>query len=355
VVVHNGSTLFSGDAGSGESNIRRWLLEEDFVEAIIQLPTDEFFNTGIYTYLWVLNKNKPATRADQLMLINGSDFWKPLKKSKGSKRREMVPANRATIVAALTDFQDTDYARVFSKYHFYYNRQALTLTNVDTQGRSFEAQLSVKVDLHGHSTRQKSQKLVPLEITQFDGTEEIRLTEFTITTFDQEKYASLQAYYDQELSPLVNRLDYKEQMLRVITAKASYTYDADQDTLLEHTEAGQRALGCGKIVVKAAYKKPTAKLPAHIAITAELTPDYQKDYEIIPYHPDPAQNQQAIDAFLARYVTRPFQLLDNEVGVEVNFNKVFYKPEKLRPIADILVELATLETDLQQLEQELAV
>ncbi|MEO0869684.1 MAG: N-6 DNA methylase, partial [Cyanobacteria bacterium J06642_11] len=81
VVVHNGSTLFSGDAGSSESNIRKWMLDEDIVEAIIQLPTDEFFNTGIYTYLWVLNRDKPADRKDRLMLINASEKFKQLKKS----------------------------------------------------------------------------------------------------------------------------------------------------------------------------------------------------------------------------------------------------------------------------------
>jgi type I restriction enzyme M protein len=69
VVVHNGSTLFSGDAGSAESNIRKWLLDSDLVEAVIQLPTDEFFNTGIYTYLWVLNKNKSLECRDRVMLI----------------------------------------------------------------------------------------------------------------------------------------------------------------------------------------------------------------------------------------------------------------------------------------------
>jgi type I restriction enzyme M protein len=353
VVVHNGSTLFSGDAGSGESNVRKWLLEQDVVEAIIQLPTDEFFNTGIYTYIWVLNKNKPTDRADRLILINGSEFWKPLKKSKGSKRREMVPANRATIVQALTDFADTDYARVFDKWHFYYNRQALTLTNVDSEGRSFEAQLPIKVAANGTETRAKSQKLEPLAVEQYDAEAPIELRDFLITDFDPEIHQNLLAYYDDEVSPLVNRLDYKDPSLRVVTAKATYYYDADQDTLIEDTDAGPKALGCGKIVVKAAYKKPTAKQPAQIAITVELTPDYQKDYEVIPFHPDPAQNKRQIDDFLARYVTRPFVLLDNVVGAEMNFNKVFYTPEKLGIISTIREELVELELELQKLEKEL--
>jgi type I restriction enzyme M protein len=86
VVVHNGSTLFSGEAGSAESNIRKWMLDSDIVEAVIQLPTDEFFNTGINTYLWVLNKDKQPDHKDKVMLINAGDKFKPLKKSKGSKR-----------------------------------------------------------------------------------------------------------------------------------------------------------------------------------------------------------------------------------------------------------------------------
>ncbi len=87
VEVNNGSSLFSGDAGSGESNIRRYLFDNDWVEAIIQMPSDEFFNTGIVTYLWILNKNKPAERKDKVILINAADLWQPLKKNKGSKRK----------------------------------------------------------------------------------------------------------------------------------------------------------------------------------------------------------------------------------------------------------------------------
>ncbi|HQY94685.1 N-6 DNA methylase, partial [Caldilinea sp.] len=101
VIVHNGSTLCSGDAGSGESNIRKWMLDNDMVEAVIQLPTDEFFNTGIHTYLWVLNKAKDAARTDKVMLIDASQMFKPLRKSKGSKRKEVDEASRLEIVATL--------------------------------------------------------------------------------------------------------------------------------------------------------------------------------------------------------------------------------------------------------------
>ena len=137
VIVHNGSTLFSGDAGSGESNIRKWMLDADIVEAVIQLPTDEFFNTSIHTYLWVINKAKDAARQDKVMLIDASAKFRPLKKNKGAKRREVDEASRQAIVDALTAFADTDFARVFDRAYFYYNKQAIQLTNVDADGHSF--------------------------------------------------------------------------------------------------------------------------------------------------------------------------------------------------------------------------
>jgi len=123
VEVNNGSSLFSGDAGSGESNIRKYLFDKDWVEAIIQMPSDEFFNTGIVTYLWILNKNKPTGRHDKVILINASDLWQPLKKNKGSKRKEMNTEHRAAIVRALVEFRDGDIAKVYDKWHFYFNKQ----------------------------------------------------------------------------------------------------------------------------------------------------------------------------------------------------------------------------------------
>jgi type I restriction enzyme M protein len=88
-IVLNGSPLFTGGAGSGESEIRRYLLENDLVEAIIALPNDMFFNTGIATYIWIVSNRKPAGRKGQVQLIDGSGFWRKMRKSLGSKRKEL--------------------------------------------------------------------------------------------------------------------------------------------------------------------------------------------------------------------------------------------------------------------------
>ena len=145
----------------------------------------------------------------------------------------------------------------------------------------------------------------------------------------------------------------KEQALVVETKKERYWYDAERETLVKEADGQQAALGCGKIVVKSAYKAATKSQPARIEVTVELTPDYEKDYEIIPYQRDEAENQRAIAAFMAKYITRPFEYLDNMVGVEINFNKVFYQPEQLRDAAAILAEIEAIDTELKALEEAL--
>ncbi|NES18356.1 MAG: N-6 DNA methylase [Symploca sp. SIO3E6] len=360
VVVHNGSTLFSGDAGSAESNIRKWMLDIDIVEAIIQLPTDEFFNTGIYTYLWVLNKNKPDNCKDRVMLINASEKFTPLKKNKGSKRKEVDEANRLEIVETLAQFTDNDYARVFDKEFFYFNKQAIRLTNVDEQGRTFANYLE-----KGKS----SLKLKPVKLENGERT----ITEFTILSPPEpdsnkhvDSWKDLETYYKEDIKPFVEQLKKDNEKLRIAAEEwdtssgkkqlsiVNYQFSIEEETLVKEILGKQEALGCGKIVVKSVFKKKTKKLPERIEITVELMPDYQKDYEIIPFYRDETENQAAIEAFMAKYITKPFEYLENVVGVEINFNKVFYKPEKLRSVEEILEDIAALDEELRVLEEGLA-
>lgn len=363
VIVHNGSTLFSGDAGSGESNIRKHFFDNDWVEALIQMPQDEFFNTGIYTYLWVFNKNKPANRKDKVILIDGSNQWELLKKSKGKKRRQMNADNRKMIVDAFVNFEDVivdgkEMAKVFDKWHFYYNKQSIILTNVDENGKAI--QMPTKTNKAGDTVEEKTIKLNPtkVEFVTLDG-EVKELSDFEITTFDKSAYASLEDYFNQEVKELINSIDYKESNLKIHTPKTIYSYDADKETIIEQTKKSDGSLsevevGNGKILVKSAYKKETKTKDAFIQITVELTTDTVKDYEIIPYLPIEEDNQKQIADFMAKYVTRPFEYSDNVIGVEINFNKIFYVPEQLTPIADLQAELDSLKNDLTNLEKELA-
>jgi len=111
-IVLNGSPLFTGAAGSGESEIRRYVLENDLVEAIIALPTDMFYNTGIATYVWIVSNKKPAARKGLVQLIDGSHFWQKMRKSLGSKRREMNDEHIAQVTKMFGDFLEANLVTV---------------------------------------------------------------------------------------------------------------------------------------------------------------------------------------------------------------------------------------------------
>ena len=115
-VVSNASPLFNSD--SGPNSIRQWLFDEDLIDAIIALPTQMFYGTGIATYVWILDSNKPEDRRGKIQLIDASGLWEPMRKPLGDKRREMSPANRATVVEAYEAFTDSDISRVLTPQDF---------------------------------------------------------------------------------------------------------------------------------------------------------------------------------------------------------------------------------------------
>jgi type I restriction enzyme M protein len=124
-IVLNGSPLFTGGAGSGESEIRRYVLENDLVEAIIALPTDMFYNTGISTYVWIVSNRKPAHRKGKLQLIDASSFWQKMRKSLGSKRKELSPEHIEEITRLFGDFKEVTkdgvpISRIFKNEDFGY-------------------------------------------------------------------------------------------------------------------------------------------------------------------------------------------------------------------------------------------
>ena len=100
----NGSPLFTGDAGSGESEIRRWILENDWLEAIVALPEQLFYNTGIATYIWILTNQKGAATQRKVQLINATDLWVPMRKSMGDKRREISQEHIEQIIEIFLPF-----------------------------------------------------------------------------------------------------------------------------------------------------------------------------------------------------------------------------------------------------------
>lgn len=119
-IIENGSPLFTGNTSSGESQIRRWLLENDYLEAIVAMPTDMFYNTGIATYIWILSKNKSADRKGKVQLIDASNIYTDLRKPLGNKRRRFAPQDREKIVQLYANFAENDLSQIHDNTDFIY-------------------------------------------------------------------------------------------------------------------------------------------------------------------------------------------------------------------------------------------
>ncbi len=133
-IVLNGSPLFTGGAGSGESEIRRWIIENDWLEAIVALPTDMFYNTGIATYVWLVTNHKAPARRGKIQLINASDFYQKMRKSLGSKRKELGAADIARIVKLYGDFEQNAHSKIFENDDFGYRTITVDRPLRDEQG-----------------------------------------------------------------------------------------------------------------------------------------------------------------------------------------------------------------------------
>ena len=130
-IVFNGSPLFTGDAGSGESNIRRWIIEKDWLECIVSLPDQLFFNTGISTYIWIVTNNKKPHRKGKVQLIDGSSFYKSMKKSLGNKRKYIDDSQREDLLNIYESFKESNHSKIFDNNFFGYTKVTIEQPKVE--------------------------------------------------------------------------------------------------------------------------------------------------------------------------------------------------------------------------------
>lgn len=185
-IVMNGSSLFNGAAESGPSNIRKWLLEHDLVDAIVALPTDMFYNTGIATYIWIVDNNKPEERQGKVQLIDGTEFYEKMRKKLGDKGREISEDNRATIVKLYDDYIETEHCKIVPIKEFAY-----WLVTVERPRR----------DEHGEVVTNARGKKQP--DTALRDTERIPFTYGGNTQGDGGREQTIRAYFDAEVKPYV--------------------------------------------------------------------------------------------------------------------------------------------------------
>lgn len=133
-IVFNGSPLFTGDSGSGESEIRRWIIENDWLECIVSLPDQLFFNTGISTYIWIVSNTKNSSRKGKVQLIDGSSFYKSMKKSLGSKRKEISDVQTSELVKHYHNFEENEFSKIFDNEFFGYTKVTIEQPQKDEKG-----------------------------------------------------------------------------------------------------------------------------------------------------------------------------------------------------------------------------
>lgn len=320
--VHNGSSLFTGDAGSGESNTRRWIIENDWLEAIIALPLNLFFNTGIATYVWVLTNRKPTLRKGQVQLIDATDWFDPLRKNMGKKNCQLTPDHIQRIVQTLVGFEASEQSRLFPNDEFGY-------WNV-----TVERPLRLRIDLTDDTLRDlraacAEEREGPLA----------DLAERAAREIGTGPHLDFNAFV-AALEPLADKVGVK------LTAKREKLLRASLGT--RDPEA--------KEIIKKVYKPSKSDAdPMHGLFTATIG----GKQVVVEYEPDTALRDTesvsfleagGIEAFIAREVLpyAPDAWIEAEktqIGYEISFTRVFYKPQPLRTLEQIRADILALEQE----------
>lgn len=317
-IVMNGSPLFTGGAGSGESEIRRWMLENDWVEAIVALPTDLFYNTGIQTYVWLLTNRKDKNRQGKVQLIDASSerFWKSMRKNLGSKRKEIHEEARREIVRIYEGFLngeagEGETAKIFATTDFGYR----------------EIRIERPLRLNFEVSKERLDRLKDEKaFLRLDASEQADLLE-ALAAIPARGFTSRDAF-----EAALNKA-FKAKGVRLAAPIRKVVLSA----LSERDEEADICLG--------ADGKPEAdsELRDH-----ELVPlgDDWREYlkrEVLPFVPD---------AWVDESYTDPTDKQVGRVGYEINFNRYFYKYVPPRPLEEIDAELKTLETEIADLLKE---
>ena len=320
-IVMSGSPLFTGGAGEGESEIRRWMFENDWIEAIVALPTDLFYNTGIQTYVWLLTNRKPDKRCGKVQLINasGERFWKAMRKSLGFKRREIPDDARAEIVRLYERFLngesgESEVSHIFETVDFGYRKIRVE--------RPLKLNFQVTPERLACLNDQKS-------YVRLDDNEKVAI-ESAIRTIGDSLFTNRDAF-DQTVSKVLNGVGFK---IRAPIKKAIVVALSERD---------EEADICTN---KKGNPEPDTELRDHELVP--LTEDW-RDYmrrEVEPSVPDAWVDESYTDS-QDKQVGR--------VGYEINFNRYFYQYVPPRPLNEINVELKELEIEIAGLLKEVVV
>jgi len=390
--VHNGSSLFTGDAGQGESNIRRWLIENDWVEAIVALPLNLFYNTGIATYIWVLTNRKPAHRQGYLQLIDATQWFKPLRKNLGKKNCELSEEDIDRILNTFLDFEEIPESRIFLNEEFGYWKvtverplrlhSQLTVKAIESM-RFASGDEDIRSSLYEEFSNdlftsfskiapaidkrladwgsdeessddeengskkglpeKKKKKLLDPKTWERDG----RLVEtaYALRTIIGEKLFEDHNIFRQNVSAALMQASIKvpaAELNKILKAVSWRVETAPPVIARMHTP--------GKLKAEPLYGLYDATTPTGKLVIAEYEPDPElRDTEQVPL-----LEEGGIDAFIRREVLpyTPDAWIKNsatKIGYEISFTRHFYKPQPLRKLEEITADIFSIEQEAEGL------
>ncbi len=315
-IVFNGSPLFTGSAGSGESNIRQWIIENDWLEGIVALPDQMFYNTGISTYLWILTNRKPPERKGKIQLVNAASFFSKMRKSLGNKRNEIGDEHRGQITRLYGDFTEGEHVRIFDSADFGYHRitveRPLKLNFAVTAERLEQVQATKAFTALASSKKRKDKVAAAKEIAAGEA----------------QRQAIMTALDTLQGGEVLKDRDAFITMLKGAFKTARLTVPAP---LL-------------KAIWQALSERDDTATPC-TKPTGEVEPDGDlRDYENVPL-------KEKIDTYFAREVLPHvadawIDRSKTKAGYEISFNRYFYKYEPPRPLEEIEADIKMLEGEI---------
>jgi len=327
-IVMNGSPLFTGDAGSGESEIRRWILENDWCDAILALPEQLFYNTGIATYVWILTNRKDSRRRGKVQLIDASSFWVPMRKSLGDKRREISPEQIQTVAKIYQDFKEGEHSKIFDTADFGYRK--ITVER--------PLRLNFRASPERIERLKKESAFVNLAASKKKSTYE-RATEEAEGRKQQEAILAMIATLPDTL--FKDRAQFEKSL-----------NDAAKSCSLKLSPPIRKA-----ILSALSERDETAEICCDKDGNPEPDPEL-RDTENVPLKEDiKAYFEREVkphvpDAWIDEGIRDHKDGAVGKVGYEINFNRYFYKYQPPRPLEVIEDDIRVLEKDIMGMLKE---
>ena len=328
-IVENGSPLFTGGVASGESQTRLWMLKEDLVEAIIAMPTDLFYNTGIATYVWIISKNKRQERKGYVQLIDASAICHKLRKPLGNKKNEFLPEDRAQIVKLYRDFAETETCKIYRNEEFMY-REYVVMQPLQRSYAITEERIDHMLQSGALASLWDEGKAAELAaLTQPSAKEEKKLLDYRgnkpkydailkalRNSISEEKYLSPESF-----APVLETALFGTGVNRKLLDKI-----ADGLSKMDKTAEIQRDEEGNILYDKETRDTETVKYEEDI--------DTYMQREVLPHIPD-------AKAFFEENLTGKNPVL--RTGAEIPFTRYFYKYQQPRPSEELAAEFLALE------------